>query len=350
MPSCGVIKLNLTDSDREAIAEALDDPELRERFQRRLLAVRMHDLGVPHSTIATTLNRSSDTVTNYLKLYLEGAIQSLLEDRYYRPVSSVEPFLDPITKAFTANPVATCSEAASRIEEITQIKLSDSQAGRLMRRLGMKYQKSAARPGKADPQMQFDFLHHELLPRLEAAKQGKRRVFFVAAAHFVLGAFLGMVWAFSRVFVRSGSGRQRYSVLGAVETRDHDFISVRTTGSVNAETVGELIAKIAQAYPGEEITLVMDNARYQRSRQVTELAQSVGIELLYLPAYSPNLNLIERGWRLVKSRCLRNHYYETFRLFVGAIDDFIDSLSGQNRHHLKTLVTENFQLFEIPKT
>ena len=344
-----MIKLNLTDSDREEIAEALDDPELRERYQRRLLAVRMHDLGVPHSTIAKALNISNDTVTNYLKLYLEGAIQGLLENRYYRPASSVDPFLEQITEAFTAEPVATCSEAASRIEKITGIKLSDSQAGRIMRRLGMKYQKSAAMPGKCDPQMQFDFLNDELLPRLEEAKKGKRRVFFVDAAHFVMGSFLGMIWAFSRVVVRSGSGRQRYNVLGAVETRDHDFVSVRTTGSVNADTVSELMAKIYEAYPGEKITLVMDNARYQRNRKVKELAETVGIELLYLPAYSPNLNLIERVWRLVKSKCLRNRYHETFSLFMGAIDDFIDSLSGENRHHLKTLVTENFQLFEIPK-
>ena len=151
-----------------------------------------------------------------------------------------------------------------------------------------------------------------------------------------MGAFLGMIWAFARVFVRTGSGRQRYSVLGAVETRDHDFVSVRTTGSVNAATVIELIGKIDEAYPGEEITLVMDNARYQRNRAVTDIATSVGIELLYLPPYSPNLNLIERVWRLVKSKCLRNRYYENFALFTKAIDEFVDSLNDGNRHHLKS--------------
>ena len=74
------------------------------------------------------------------------------------------------------------------------------------------------------------------------------------------------------------------------------------------------------------------------------------VKLLYLPAYSPNLNLIERVWRLVKAKCLRNRYYAKFALFKSAIDDFIDSLSSDNRHYLKTLVTENFQLFEIPKS
>jgi hypothetical protein len=147
--------------------------------------------------------------------------------------------------------------------------------------------------------------------------------------------------------------RQRYNVLGAVETRDHDFISVRTTGSVNAETIWEPISKIDFAYPGEEITLVMDNARSQRNRkiaEIAEIAESVGSELLYLPTYSPNLNLIERVGRLVKGKCPGNRYHETFTLFVGAIDEFVDSLNGKNSPLLKSLVTENFQLFEIPKT
>jgi transposase len=356
MQSYDMIKLSLTDSEMIDIAEALDDPELGNRFGKRLMAVRMHGLGVPSAMIATALCVSDDTVTNYIKRYRDEGLAGLLEDRYHRPASSVEPFLEVIRASFAETPVASAAEGAARIEELTGIKLSDSQACRIMKRLGLKYRKTAAFPGGGDPQMQFEFLQEEILPRLEEARNGERRVFFVDAAHFVKGAFLGMIWAFTRVLVRTGSGRQRYNVLGAVETRDHDFISVRTTGPVNAELVCELISRIDAAYPEAEITLVLDNARYQKNKKVTELAESVGIELLHLPAYSPNLNLIERVWRLVKARCLRNRYHETFKDFMGAIDEFIDSLNGGNRHLLKTLVTENFQLFdnvhviENPKT
>jgi len=276
-------------------------------------------------------------------------LQGLMENRSYRPTSSVEPWLERFRESFLEKPVATASEGAARMEEISGIRLSDAQARRIMVRLGLKFRKTAAVPGGCDAQLQFDFLKEELLPRLEEAKEGHRRVFFVDAAHFVLGAFLGMIWSFTRIFVPSGSGRQRYSVLGAVETRDHDFVSVRTTGSVNEEVVCELLEKIIATYPGEEITLVMDNARYQRSRLVVEMAKALGIELLYLPAYSPNLNLIERVWRLVKARCLRNRYFESFALFTGALDEFLDSLNGKNREHLKTLVTENFQILENRK-
>jgi transposase len=229
------------------------------------------------------------------------------------------------------------------------IDLARRSGRRIMVRLGMKFRKCAAVPGKADPQLQFKFLNDELLPRLEEAQRGERRVFFVDAAHFVLGAFLGMIWSFTRIFVPSGCGRQRYNILGAVETRDHDFVSIRTTGSVNSETVCELLGKLDEAYPGEVITMVMDNARYQRNKKVFAEAERLGIELLFLPSYSPNLNLIERVWRLVKAKCLRNRHFKDFTNFRATIDEFIDSLAAENHSSLKSLVTENFQVFENPK-
>lgn len=345
-----MIHLQLSDVDRETLAEALDDPSIDERAKRKLMVVRMHDLNVPHSAIAGTLNISDDTVTNHLKLYESGGIGALLENRYFRPTSSVEPYFAGIKKSLDEQPVATASEGAERIEKISGVALSEEQARRIMKRLGLEYRKTGMVPGKADGQMQFDFLNDQLLPRLEEAHRGARRVFFVDAAHFVLGAFLGMIWCFSRVFVRSGSGRQRYSVLGAVETRDHDLVTVRTEGSVNAQTVCELMRNIQTKYPGESITLVMDNARYQRNRSVMELAKELGLELLFLPPYSPNLNLIERLWKLTKAKCLRNKYFPDFKMFRTAIDEFLDSLQGSQRSLLTTLITENFQTISIPKT
>jgi hypothetical protein len=154
---------------------------------------------------------------------------------------------------------------------------------------------------------------------------------------FVLGAFLGMIWSFTRIFMPSGSGRHRYSVLSAVETRDHDFASIRTAGSINAEVVCELLDKISATYPEEEITLVMDNARYQRSRLVMEMADALDMELLYLLAYSPNLKLMARVWRLVKARCLRIKYSQNFALFTGTADEVLDTLNAKNAEHVRTL-------------
>lgn len=344
-----MIHLIISDDDREAIAEALDDPAVDERSKRKLMAIRMHEYNVPHNAIAKTLNVSDDTITNYLKLYQRDGLAGIFENRYFQPVSKVEPFFEQIKKSLGEQPVLTAKEASARIKNISAIELSESQTRRIMRQLGLQYRKTAAVPSGADPQLQLDFLAQELLPRLEEAKKGERRVFFVDASHFVLGVFLGMIWCFTRIFIPSASGRRRYNVLGAVETRNHDMVTLQTTESINAGVVCDFIRKIDAQYPNDEITLVMDNAKYQYNSKVQELAEALEIELLYLPPYSPNLNLIERVWKLVKSKCLRNRYYEDFDSFRGAIDSFLESLRGVNRPLLKSIVTENFQSFEIPK-
>ena len=151
--------------------------------------------------------------------------------------------------SFSAKPAADAKEAVARIEALSGIRLSESQARRMMGKLGMARKKCMNIPTKAAPQLQFEFYTQELKPRLQQAARGERKVFFVDAAHFVLGAFLGLVWCFARPLVRTSPGRQRYSVLGAIESHSKELISVRTRGNVSSETVCELLEKICLAHP-----------------------------------------------------------------------------------------------------
>lgn len=114
------------------------------------------------------------------------------------------------------------------------------------------------------------------------------------ASHFVLASFLGWVWCFVRLHVRAASGRQRYNVLGALNAVTHELITEINTTYITATSVCALLQKIASRAGSVPVTLVLDNARYQRCALVTGAAKALGIELLFLPSYSPNLNLIER--------------------------------------------------------
>ena len=144
---------------------------------------------------------------------------------------------------------------------------------------------------------------------------------FVDAAHFVMGAFLGWVWCATRLFVRAASGRQRYNVLGAINAVTHELIRVTNDGYINAQTVCELLQKILNLQLPTPITLVMDNAKYQHCKLVQDTAQSLGIELLFLPSYSPNLNLIERLWKFVKKKALNSRRHANFTEFQETISD-----------------------------
>jgi hypothetical protein len=139
-------------------------------------------------------------------------------------------------------------------------------------------------------------LDKELQPRLEEAKCGKGIVYFIDAAHFVHGAFIACVWCIVRVFIPTPSGRNRYNVLGAIDAITHNFISVCNTTYINHLSVIELLEKIRDSHKHSviPISVFLDNAKYQVCKAVTEKAASLNIELIFLPSYSPNLNLIER--------------------------------------------------------
>jgi transposase len=174
-------------------------------------------------------------------------------------------------------------------------------------------------------------------------------VLFVDAAHFVHAAFLGFLWSFSRIFVKTPSGRKRFNVLGAVDAVTRKLTVIYNESYVNANTVCELLEKVARVYAGLPITLVMDNARYQKCKLVMELAEKLGIELLFLPPYSPNLNLIERYWKFIKKKCLRSKYYEKFDQFKEAILAGIECSNNDWHEELLTLLSHNFQSFKITK-
>ena len=193
---------------------------------------------------------------------------------------------------------------------------------------------------------QATFHDAKLKPRLDAAEAGDGHVFFVDAAHFVFGTFLCCLWSFTRIFVRAASGRQRFNVLGAWNAVTRELIAVTNTTVVNTETMCELLRKIAASGLAGPITLVLDNARYQRNAVVQALAKQLGITLLYLPSYSPNLNLIERLWKFIKRRALYGRYHPTFAQFQAAIQEVLDGLSTTHAEKLKSLMTLKFQRFE----
>ena len=186
---------------------------------------------------------------------------------------------------------------------------------------------------------------------MEQAKDNKVSLFFVDASHFVMGCdFLGYVYGKARHLVRTYSGRKRYNVLGALNFITKNLVTVTNDTYITATQVCELIRKIADEYVGKPIYLILDNASYQKCLIVRELADELGIHLVYIPPYSPKLNLIERLWKFVKGK-LRTKYYGDFDLFREKIDSITNSTDKENKAAIDRLVSDKVQLFDdlIPK-
>ena len=132
-------------------------------------------------------------------------------------------------------------------------------------------------------------------------------------------------------------------MLGALEAISHELITVTNETYITATQVCELLEQLATRAGSSAVTVVLDNARYQRCKLVMQRAVELDIELLFLPAYSPNLNLIERLWRFVRKECLYAKYYESFEPFKQAISSCLAQTQGKPGGALKSLLTLEFQ-------
>jgi len=340
-----MIRINFTDADIQTLRyERYHHPH--PRAQQKAEALLMKSCGFKHKDICKFMGISLNTFREYLREYQEGGIERIKEVRFHKPKSQLDNHIGTLENYFREHPVASIKEAMNKIEELTGIRRSENRVREFLKRMGIKRRKVGMIPAKADPEQQEDFVKQQLNPKLEEAKKGQRAVFFMDAAHFVLSPFLGFLWAFSRIFIRAPAGRSRFNVLGALNAITHELILVCNDTYINAESVCDLLKKIANQYVGLPITIALDNARYQKCKLVQEVALSLNIELLYLPPYSPNLNLIERLWKFVKKKCLWSKYYSNFKDFKEAIMDCLNQTHTTYKNELKSLLNLKFQSFK----
>ena len=181
---------------------------------------------------------------------------------------------------------------------------------------------------------------------MQEAKDGKIKLLFVDASHFIMGCdYLGYIYGKVRRFIRTFSGRSRYNVLGALDYVSKKLTTITNDSYITATEVCELIKKVSLEYAGEPIFLILDNARYQKCLLVQSLAAELKVTLVYIPPYSPNLNLIERLWKHVKSR-LRTKYYSNFTIFKEKIDSITDSTDKSDKFIIDELICEKVQFFD----
>jgi len=326
--------------------ELLFGRDAHSSIKRKALARLMLEKNIEKTQIAQVIGVSVRQVYNYVKDGHDPEGQEAYKDNRYRPTSILMDKENLIAEELKKNPPATAKEAAATIHALTGIRRSPTQVRAFMHRIGLKPLKTAQIPAKANPEAQKEFLESELEPRLQEATRNERVVLFVDAAHFIWQVYLGVLWCVSRIFIPAASGRQRINVLGALNPITKELTKIVNRTYITSTTVCELLQLIAEKYCGSTITVVLDNARYQKCNLVREAASALHIELLFLPTYSPNLNLIERLWRFVKKECLYSKYYKTSAEFEAAIENCLSQIHTVKRQELETLITLKFQLFD----
>ncbi|RMG87668.1 MAG: IS630 family transposase [Bacteroidetes bacterium] len=315
--------------------------------QKRLHTIFLKSLNCfKHQEIAKILSIHPDSVTNYLGMYKKGGIELLKQVGYGTNTSELDS-VPNLKEELEKNPPKTIKEARHRIAEFCGIERSLNRVHAYLVRLGMRRLKTGHIPSKADPEKQQQWLEEKLKPALVLAQKGEAHVLFMDAVHFVFAPFLCYMWCFVRVFIKAPAGRKRLNVIGAVNAMTKQVHYTSNTTYVNAISIVEFLYQLAIFYYGKPIYIVLDNARYQHCKYVKEIAQKLDITLLFMPPYSPNLNIIERLWKFIKKACLQAKYYESFALFKENILETFKQLNSTYSEELKSLLTLNFQRFSI---
>ena len=146
--------------------------------------------------------------------------------------------------------------------------------------------------------------------------------------------------------VMSNTGRRRLNIIGAINAISLEPTIILTEANCDKELILEFLKHLREEYKDKKkITVILDNARYNRAYEVQDYAKENQIELFYLPPYSPNLNLIERLWRFFKKKIMKNKYYKDFKEFEENVSSFFENFDKYNEE-LKNLLTLNFGIIK----
>lgn len=148
------------------------------------------------------------------------------------------------------------------------------------------------------------------------------------------------------ITISSNSKKKRINILGALDFKNLSIITTLTEEKCNKERVVEFIKKIKKKYPNKEIVIILDNAQYNHANYTKVYSALSGIELFFLPPYSPNLNLIERLWKFTKKRLVHNEYYENFDLFLDNVKKFFVNI-GKYKQELIKIITKKFEIIKL---
>jgi len=314
--------------------------------QKRIHAVYFKTFGMSNKEIGKLTGLNREIVGDWIRAYLAGGLEALCQLNYGTNKSELENHAESILSSFTHRPPMSANEAKARIEELTGISRSPTQVRNFMKRHGLRYLQTGHIPAKADTEKQQKWVKEQLEPAVKEAEKGECHLLFMDAAHFILEPFVCALWSVVRLFIKASAGRNRINVLGVVNAITKEIFTINNTSYITAETIVAFFKQLREHYTDVPLKIVLDNARYQHCALVEEVAKSLNITLLFLPSYSPNLNIIERLWKFTKKKILYAKYYETPAKFHSAITDFFQIVNQKHNADLKKLLTLKFQFFQ----
>lgn len=323
------------------------------RLYNRLSALLWLDEGRTREEVARLLGVHVRTIKNWLKRYGKGGLTWLCTLSYKGDVGNLSVAQGQQLKAEVATGRFKCAaEAAAWVETTFGVSFTPAGMRKLLTRLGCTFHKSSSFLFKANRDKQKEFLQDYEADKGKVQQKPMRR-YFIDGVHPLYGMevmFYCWLVRGQRFEVGVGGGRKRLNILGAFCPDDQEYLDRRyVKENLNAQSVIALFKLMMERHPTTtHFRIYLDNARYQHALVLkewiaqTQQEQGVFFDLKHLPAYSPNLNLIERLWKFLRKQALQK-WHPTFEDMQQAVAEVLDHLE-RYQEQIKTLMTEQFRL------
>jgi transposase len=330
-----------------------EELELLHRYERdgrvrdRIKAVLLRSEGWTNSAIAQALRIHEETVRNHVEDWLRdkrlnpenGGSESKLNDRQSR---ALEAHLEEKT-------YIRVIEICAYVQAAYGIHYTVSGMTKWLKKHRFSYKHPKAVPAKADLEKQEKFIE-EYLALLDE-KPANEPVVFMDSAHPTMATKVVCGWikkGKDKPLAQTAS-RTRVNVMGAIEL-DEMKVTSCCPEYVNAETTVAFFDLLKAAYPdAPTIHIILDQSGYHRSKLVQEAALERNIALHYLPPYSPNLNPIERLWKVMNEQVRNNVFFSSAKEFRQTISDFFEHTINKIAPFLKGRIHDDFQTISSPK-
>lgn len=213
---------------------------------------------------------------------------------------------------------------------------------------GFRYKKPHAVPARTDLEKQQTFIKH--YAKLKESAGNKEPIYFLDSCHPAHQTRLVYGWILKgeRKAIATTARQYRVNVMGAICLAGHRIIVHQQADRIDAESIMVFLKELRKRHPNNtKLHIIWDRAPYHRSHLVKKYAKILNIKIHYLPPYSPNLNPIERLWKIMHEQVTYNQYYETFAQFKEAIGDFFRHI-GKKKIILRARINDHFQTIQMP--
>ena len=338
-------EFTITIRDRKVLEEyhrACLDKKTADRIKAILLITD----GFTYSQIEKILLLDERTLNRYKKIYSDEGIDGLVANNYQgKQCTLSDEQLERLKQELNSKLYATAEKVCDYVRKTFNINFTAQGMVHLLHRLGYSYKKTTIVPGKLDPAKQEKFVKMYKKRYKQASEDEK--VYFLDGSHPTYNSRAGYGWiATGKEFaIKSQDGRKRLNLMGAYDPKTGEVI-VKEYETLNQASTIDFLYLIRFQNKDKKIHIIWDNVKYQHATAVKAVAKKLKIELVYLPGYSPNLNLIERYWGFLKKKIIENTHYETFEEFKESILKFTKNKSKSLKEAIRKYIPEKFHLLE----